>query len=138
MLARHDEVSAARLRADYLAFTSAQIDYFGRLNKQVLGYEPPQIMLIHDNQLNADVIDDLLAVFEKKQYRWVTLSDAVSDPVYRAPETVVTKYGPMWGYRWAKERGVKVDGTLESDPPKWVSDYGQEEPAPPRRPRALD
>ncbi len=138
MLAHHDEASAARLRANYLAFTSTQIDYFGKLNKQVLGYEPPQIMLIHDNQLNADVIDGLLAVFEKKQYRWVTLSEAESDPIYHAPETVVTKYGPMWGYRWAKERDVKVDGTLESDPPKWVSDYGREEPAPPRRPRALN
>jgi len=138
MLALHDDVSAARLRADYLAFTGAQIDSFSRLNRQVLGYEPPQIMLIHDNQLNADVMEDLLAVVEKKQYRWITLAEAEADPIYRAPDTVITKYGPMWGYRWAKERNVKVDGTLEPDPPKWVSDYGRDEPAPPRRPRALD
>jgi peptidoglycan/xylan/chitin deacetylase (PgdA/CDA1 family) len=138
MLEGHDHASATRLRADYLVFTSAQIDYFSRLNRQVLGYEPPQIMLIHDNQLNADVMDELLTVFEKKHYRWVTLSEAELDPAYLAPETVITRYGPMWGYRWAKERNVKVDGKLESDPPKWVSDYGRQEPAPPRRPRALE
>jgi|CZKF01.1.fsa_nt_gi peptidoglycan/xylan/chitin deacetylase (PgdA/CDA1 family) len=136
MIARHDHASAARLRTVYLAFTSAQIDYFMRLNTQVLGHEPPEIMLLHDNQLNADTISDLLALFEKKHYRWVSLSEAESDPVYLSPDSIVTKYGPMWGYRWAKERGVKVVGSLEQEPPPWITDYGREEPAPPRRPRS--
>jgi peptidoglycan/xylan/chitin deacetylase (PgdA/CDA1 family) len=125
MLARHDKTSAAKLRADYLTFTAAQIDYYTRLNKQVLGYEPPQIMLIHDNQLYADVIDKILALFEERQYRWVSLADAEKDPVYQSPDSFITKYGPMWGYRWAKERNVKVDGSLEPDPPKWITDYAK-------------
>jgi hypothetical protein len=49
------------LRLDYLAYTSAEIDYYAALNKQVFGF---------------------------------------------------TKFGPMWGYRWAKE-------------PKWISEYGK-------------
>jgi peptidoglycan/xylan/chitin deacetylase (PgdA/CDA1 family) len=126
MRSRHDEAAAARLRADYLAFAAAQIDYFTGLDKQVWGYDAPQIMLLHDNQLNADVIEDLLALFEKRQYRWVTLSQAEADPAYQLPETFITSYGPMWGYRWAKERGVKVDGSLEPDPPKWITEYGEE------------
>jgi hypothetical protein len=31
----------------------------------------------------------------------------------------------MWGYRWAKERNVKVNGSLEPDPPQWVFEYGK-------------
>lgn len=135
MLARHDKASAARLRADYLAFTDAQVEYFNRLNRQVLGYEPPQIMLIHDNQLNADVIQDLLKIFERKQFRWVTLREAESDPAYLAPDTLITKYGPMWGFRWAKERNVKIDGSLEPDPPKWIAEYEKQDSVPPRRAR---
>ncbi len=136
MLASHDHASAARLRIDYVAFTAAQIDYFGRLNKQVWGYEPPQIMLIHDNRLNADVIEELLALFETRQYRWVSLSQAESDAAYRLPDTLITSYGPMWGYRWARERNVKVDGSLEPEPPKWITEYGQQAPVPPRRSRS--
>jgi peptidoglycan/xylan/chitin deacetylase (PgdA/CDA1 family) len=135
MLARHDKASASRLRADYLTFTAAQIDYFARLNQEVLGYEPPQIMLIHDNQLNADVIDKLLDLFEKKKYHWVTLSEAERSPAYRIPETLVTKFGPMWGYRWARELNVKVDGGLEAEPPSWVTAYEKQTSMPPRRPR---
>jgi hypothetical protein len=29
----------------------------------------------------------------------------------------------MWGYRWAKMRGVSVNGSLEPEPPQWVVDY---------------
>ena len=125
MLAKHDEASVARLKATYLDHTGAEIDYYAALNKQVLGYEPPAIMLLHDNQLNAEMIDEVLALFEKKGYRFVTLSEAESDPVYKQPDTYITSYGPMWGYRWAKERGVKVNGKLEPDVPAWVTEYGK-------------
>jgi hypothetical protein len=32
----------------------------------------------------------------------------------------------MWGYRWAQELKVKVNGNLETEPPKWVLEYGKE------------
>lgn len=135
MLTRHDRSSAARLRKDYVTFTGAQIDYFSEMNKDVLGYEPAEIMLLHDNQLNADVINQILALFEQRGYKWVTLSAAEQDPIYRRPDTFVTEYGPMWGYRWAKQLGKKVDGSKEPDPPAWVSAYGSQ-PAEARRPRS--
>ena len=125
MLVKHDDASIAKLRAEYLAYTSAEIDYYAALNKQVLGYEPPEIMLLHDNQLNADMIDDVLVIFEKKGYTFVSLAAAESDPVYQQPDAYITSYGPMWGYRWAKEHGVKVNGKLEPDPPAWVTEYGK-------------
>ncbi len=134
MAARHDRSSQARLRREYLAFTAAQIDYFSRMNAEVLGYEPPEIMLLHDNRLNADVMDQVLTLFEKRGYKWVSLAEAERDPVYQTPDTAITEYGPMWGYRWARERGKKVDGSKEPEPPAWISAYGDVQAAP-RRPR---
>ena len=125
MLAKHDAAGIAKLRADYLAYTSAEIDYYAALNKQVLGYEPPEIMLLHDNQLNALMLDEVLAIFEKKGYRFVSLVEAESGPIYKQPDTFISSDGPMWGYRWAKERGVKVNGKLEPEPPAWVTNYGK-------------
>ena len=125
MLAKHDDAAAEKLRREYLAYTAAEIDYYAALNKRVLNYEPPEVMLIHDNQLNADVIEQLLKLFESRGYRFVSLKAAQSDAAYQAPDTYVTKYGPMWGYRWARERNVKVDGRLELEPPQWILDYGR-------------
>jgi peptidoglycan/xylan/chitin deacetylase (PgdA/CDA1 family) len=123
MLANKDTTAEKRLRADYLAYTSVEIDYYAALDKQVLDYAPPEVMLLHDNRLNADVTDSVLALFEAKGYRFVSLDEAQSDAAYKTPDTDVSKFGQMWGYRWARERGVKVNGRLETDPPKWVEDY---------------
>jgi len=125
MLDQHD-ASARRLRLEYLSYTNAEIDYYAGLSKQIFGYEPPLVMLLHDNRLNADVIEQLLALFEKKQYKLVSLDRAQSDPAYQIPDTYITKYGPMWEYRWAAERGVKVNGKLEPEPPEWILQYGKQ------------
>jgi peptidoglycan/xylan/chitin deacetylase (PgdA/CDA1 family) len=125
MLARNDGESAKRLRAEYLAYTSTEIDYYAALNRQVLGYEPPQVMLLHDNRLNADVIEQVLQLFAGRQYRFVSLDTAQADAAYQTPETFMTKFGPMWGYRWANERNVKVNGSSEPDPPNWILQYSK-------------
>jgi peptidoglycan/xylan/chitin deacetylase (PgdA/CDA1 family) len=127
ILSNKDEASAARLRDAYLAYTSTEIDYYAGLHKQIFGREIPHVMLLHANRLNADVIDKVLELFEQKQYRFVTLDTAQSDPAYATPDTFVTEYGWMWGCRWAKELGVKVSGSLESEPPPWVLQYGKEQ-----------
>jgi len=124
MLARHG-FSVRKLRKEYLAYTSAEIDYYAGLSRQVLGYEPPEVMLLHDNRLNADVIEELLVLFERKHYTFVSLETAQSDPAYRTADTYTTPYGPMWGYRWAAERNVKVDGSLEPEPPRWIVEHAQ-------------
>src|SRR5262249_55670999 len=129
MLSRKDNTSAERLRAEYLAYTSSEIDYYSDLNKKVLGYEPPQVMLLHANRLNADTIEQLLALFEAKQYKFVSLAQAQSDAAYRTPDNFVSQYGPMWGYRWAAERHVSVNGKLEPEPPDWILAYADSEPA---------
>ena len=125
MLAKHDDARITKLKAAYLAYTSVEVDYLAALNRKVLGYEPPEIMLLHDNQLNAEMLDEVLTLFEKKGYRFVPLSEAESDPIYQQPDSYITSNGPMWGYRWAKERGVKVNGKLEPEPPAWVTNYGK-------------
>ena len=123
MLEQGDKSGARKLRVEYLKYTSSEIDYYAALNKRVLGYEPPQVMLLHANRLNAAVIDDLLKMFEAKKYTFVSLSSAESDKAYSIPDTFITRYGPMWGYRWAKELSVHVDGKQEPEPPQWVFDF---------------
>ena len=125
-IARKDRQTAAKVKADYINYTAAEIDWYTALNKQVWGYDPPHIMLLHDSPLNADTADEILALFEKRSYRFVSLSEALKDPAYALPETYITKYGPMWGYRWAEEKHVKVNGRNEPEPPAWINQYVKE------------
>jgi hypothetical protein len=118
---QRDDKSAEKLRAESLAYTAAEIDYYTDLHKHVFGRLIPHVMLFHVNRLSADLMNQVLDIFEAKHYRFVSLDTAQSDPAYRTPDTFTTSYGPMWGYRWAEERGVKVDGSLESQPPEWIA-----------------
>jgi peptidoglycan/xylan/chitin deacetylase (PgdA/CDA1 family) len=123
MLAKHDAASAEKLRQEYITYTEAEIDYLAGLQGQVFGYEPAEMMLLHDNELNADTLEQILASFEKRRYRFISLGEAESGPAYQVPDTYTSKFGPMWGYRWAAELGIKVNGNLEPEPPDWVLNY---------------
>jgi peptidoglycan/xylan/chitin deacetylase (PgdA/CDA1 family) len=125
MLARGAESDAARLRQSYLDFTGAEIDYYSGLHRKLFQQEVPHVMLLHLNRLNADVIGGVLDLFRKRGFRFVTLEEAQSHPAYRTPITQPSRYGPMWGYRWARELGAKFDGRLEPQPPAWVLQYGK-------------
>jgi hypothetical protein len=87
---------------------------------QVFGREFPQVMLMHVNRLNADTLDDVLSLIERRGYSFVTLVDAQSDPVYRTTDTYVGADGRMWTYRWAPSRGRKADVEHRPIPPRWV------------------
>ena len=128
MQERGDAASAAKLRTEYLAYTATEIDYYESLNIQVFGHSIPHVMLLHANRLNADLIENLLKIFETKGFRFVTLDEAQADPAYQTPDPP-TKFGPMWGYRWAKAREIKVNGAAETEPPAWIVKYGKMRPA---------
>jgi peptidoglycan-N-acetylglucosamine deacetylase len=85
-LSSKDNESATKVRAEYLAYTSQEIDYYTSLHKQIFVREIPHIMLLHVNRLNADVIEHLLELFEQKQYLFKTLDAALSDPAYDMPD----------------------------------------------------
>jgi peptidoglycan/xylan/chitin deacetylase (PgdA/CDA1 family) len=124
-LARHDGQAAAKVRADYIAYTGAEIDWYAALDKQVLGYDPPHVMLLHDSPLNGDTIEQVISLFRQRGYSFVSLAEALQDHAYSVPETFITKYGPMWGYRWAQVLHVKVNGRDEPDPPAWLDQYAK-------------
>jgi peptidoglycan-N-acetylglucosamine deacetylase len=127
-LGTHDLATAARIRREYLDFTAAEIDYYAKLNTRVLGYEPPEVMLLHDSYLNADTIDDVLALFRTRGYQFTSLAQAQADPAYATPDTDITRVGPMWGYRWAQERHLGRLGMADTEPPDWITDYAQGKP----------
>ena len=82
---------------------------------EVVGREFPQILLIHANQLNADLMPDLLAMFRRRGYTFVSLEQALADPAYRLEDGYAGRNGFSWIHRWSRTKGMKPKG--EPDPP---------------------
>lgn len=111
------------IRDAYVAYSAVQIDYYAALSTHVLGYAPPEVALLHLNQINADTLPRLLALYRDRGFAFASLEQVQADPAYRGGTDFVSRHGPMWAYRWARERGVRVDGSKEVEPPAWLSSY---------------
>lgn len=126
---RGDTELQKKLLDSYLAHTTDVFDYYEKLSKNLIGYEPAQILLLHGNWLEADHIGELLDLLRKRGYRFVTLGEALGDTAYSLPDEYVGEEGGGWIEHWAITRGQPPRGTPEF--PQWVMDLWK---ALPRRP----
>jgi len=117
---RGDTKQQDELVKSYLDYSNSVFTYEEQLSKQIMGYEPKQIILLHGNQLEADHIGELLEVFRKRGYRFVTLEDALSDPAYSLPDTYIGEEGTGWLEHWAITQGKPPQGAPVF--PQWVID----------------
>src|SRR5215813_2592922 len=117
---RGDTAAQNELAKSYLAYSDAVFAYSEQFSKQIMGYEPKQILLLHGNQLEADHIGELLDVFRKRGYRFVTLEEALSDQAYGLPDTYVGEDGTGWLDHWAITQGKPPQGAPSV--PQWLTD----------------
>ncbi|MGA2203824.1 MAG: polysaccharide deacetylase family protein [Terriglobales bacterium] len=115
---RGDTALQQELVRSYLSYSDQVFAYSEQLSKQVLGYEPKQILLLHANQLEADHIGELIELMRKRGYRFITLGDALSDQAYGLPDTFVGEEGAGWLDHWAITQGKPPQGAPVF--PQWV------------------
>lgn len=75
-----DEQLTAMLAALEVSFARAE-----KRSQEILGYELPQTLLIHCNELNARTLRTSLQRMRDRGYRFVSLDAAMEDPAYQTP-----------------------------------------------------
>ncbi len=100
----------------YLSYHDAVFAWCEQTSRQVVGYEPRQILLLHGNQLEADHITELLELIRKRGYRFITLEQALQDPAYSLPDTYVGSDGTIWLEHWAITQGKIPQGAPQFPP----------------------
>jgi peptidoglycan/xylan/chitin deacetylase (PgdA/CDA1 family) len=108
---RGDTALQQEVVSSYLSYHAAMFAYEEKLSKDLIGYEPKQILLLHANQLEADHIGELLDLMRERGYRFITLEDALSDSAYGMPDTFVGEEGSGWIEHWAITRGQPPQGS---------------------------
>jgi len=126
---RGDATLQQQLVSSYLSYTSTVFDYYEKLSKDLIGYEPKQILLLHGNWLEAEHIGELLELLRKRGYRFITLQDALSDAAYSMPDDYIAEEGTNWLDHWAITRGHPPMNTPVF--PQWVIDRAKALPRPP-------
>jgi len=122
-LAREDGELAERISGEYVTYMDSVIAYYEAQSVALTGYEIPQVLLLHANQLNADALDPLVGAVRARGYEFVTLDEALTDPAYALPDEFVGSGGITWLHRWALTRGERGEFFLgEPGVPPFVQD----------------
>ena len=108
-----------RVRAAYVPYMESVVAAFEAASVALAGREFPQVLLLHANELNADLMPELLAMLRRRGYEFVTLEKALADEVYRSPEDYVGRGGFSWIHRWTRTKGLTIQA--EPEPPAWVT-----------------
>lgn len=120
-LERGDLALAARLRTGFVPYLVDKLAYYEQQSRALLGYEPPQVLLLHANEINAATFVELVEAIRARGYRFVDLDTAVADPAYARPDGYTGPGGPSWIHRWAiAERRPREFFGDEPAAPAWV------------------
>ncbi|MEP2669312.1 MAG: polysaccharide deacetylase family protein [Cyclobacteriaceae bacterium] len=108
-LEQGDKDKAKKVGDQYISKTMEYFQFFDSLSMKLYGRSVSQIYLCHDNALNAKYLPKVLHQLKMKQYQFVSLEQAMKDPVYQQKDVYDKKWGISWLYRWmdAQEERVK-------------------------------
>lgn len=119
-----DAALAKKVRAAYVPYMESITAFFEARSVEVSGHAVAQTLLIHVSQLNADAMPDLLAMFRRRGYRFVSLAEALKDPAYQLPDEYVGRGGFSWIHRWSMTKGMPNKG--EPNEPAWIdAEFGK-------------
>jgi peptidoglycan/xylan/chitin deacetylase (PgdA/CDA1 family) len=96
-----------RVRREYIPYMESVVEFFEARTFEVVGRDVPNVLLLHANQLNAELMPELLAMLRRRGYDFVTLDDALADAA-----------GLSWIHRWSMTKSLAPKG--EPEAPNWV------------------
>jgi peptidoglycan-N-acetylglucosamine deacetylase len=83
---RGDQQALASLSEAYLDYALAALFWSVDSAQRLLGRSVPQVLLIHADLFTAQKLDELLSAYERAGVHFVSLAQALADPVYRSTE----------------------------------------------------
>jgi peptidoglycan-N-acetylglucosamine deacetylase len=110
-----DAALMKRVADEYLTFAEVKFDFCERVSRELFGRPIRHILLLHANELNADNFDRLVKVFKDRGYQFITLDEALKDPVYQFPDRY--KATSDWLSHWSFSKGKTFDAPM---PPEFI------------------
>jgi hypothetical protein len=102
-----DSAALAMLRKSFVEAALFQLQNHARAAKQMFGRDLPYIWLIHATPIAADMLDEVITTFKDAGVRFVSLEDAMRDPIHKAMPRASRKFRNHL-QRYALMQGVEM------------------------------
>jgi len=117
-------VVAEKVKQAYLDQVDVGFEYAEKVSQEIFGYELPQILLIHCNELNSVTLRDSIGRMRKRGYTFISLEEAMKDPAYARPDTFAGS-GGSWLSRSATAMGKPLEPGRGPKVPEWITGLGR-------------
>ena len=111
---------AEKVKQAYLEQVPLGFERAEKASVEVYGYEIPQILLIHCNELNSVSLRDSIGKMRERGYSFVTLDEATKDRAYSRADTFAGS-GGSWLDRTARTMGKKIEAPNPRIP-AWITE----------------
>lgn len=98
---RANAVAMNALGAELSRHVRAALDHADGVARRKLGGRVPLVLLLHANLLVADKLQELLETLVAHDIEFISMRQALADPVYALPDEYVGRKGLSWLYRIA-------------------------------------
>ncbi|MBI5403656.1 MAG: polysaccharide deacetylase family protein [Ignavibacteriae bacterium] len=124
-LSLNNDSLAKRIGTDYISYMGEVLDYYESQSINLLGYNIKHTLLTHANLLNANFIEELLAMYISKGYKFISIEEALEDRSYtELKDEFYKKSGISWLHRWAYTMGKRGDFFKgEPEVPVYISEF---------------
>lgn len=106
-VAQHDDKAIDSLRASYLATADQYATLFRDLSHTLYGRDIPYVLLMHLGAFDAKMLPDLIALYRKRGFTFITLEQAMNDPAFREDPDMPLKYGGAFQEQMMAARKIK-------------------------------
>jgi len=113
--AKNDAAAIASLQDSYLATADEYITYSRTLSQRLYGRDIPYVLLLHVGAFDAKMLPELIGLFRKRGFEFVSLPQAESDPAYSVDPKVAYPGGGLLMELAATTRNVALPNATQPE-----------------------
>jgi peptidoglycan/xylan/chitin deacetylase (PgdA/CDA1 family) len=112
---KKDDAAIASLHDSYLATADEYITYSRTLSQRLYGRDIPYVLLLHVGAFDAKMLPELIGLFRKRGFTFVSLPQAESDPAYKEDPHVAYPGGGLLMELVAQTKKVNLPDASEPE-----------------------
>jgi len=106
------KINYAELKKFYLEHVWNSIQFYDNIGKKVLGRSPKHVLLLHENDMTALFLGDLIKLLKDKGWKIISPEEAYTDPIAReTPDVLFNNQGRVGAIAFAK--GIKPEALVQ-------------------------
>src|SRR5690606_3381489 len=111
-----------KLKNLYLDHLLNSIEFYDKMAMDVIGRSPKHVLLLHENDLAALYVDELIDKLRKMGWEIISPEEAYADPIAQiVPDVLLNGQGRIGAI--AKEKGYKGNFSQKSEDTDYQDEY---------------